>query len=339
MRLNHLSFLTLILLTFSSYSQSYDDIKDQEIHIEGLSDYGMEQVVSNVYTFIGSDFDSLDLQILLNGPIFGSIIIDLATKEQSQTYADLYQKFLEIKEMPQYSQLRKRQLTANDLMNRPADISNWEEDKPLFVELGLEGDMLEELRLYIENNSSSTLSYMSVLEDYRQELDNQKREERKAKQAEFEQLFDSSLLNETELLARSKVEKKPILLYFTGYSCVNCRKIEQNVLSDLDVLEILLESFIFKSVYVDDRTELPEKYQVEVQIREQRTEKLKTIGDKHMYYQISRFNVAAQPHFVVLNSENEIIETADYSYNSAEKFLSFLESALDQTAKSGTDND
>lgn len=328
-----LILLVLILRIPSAYSQEYADIKNQKIDIESFSEENMDPFISKVYTFIGDDFDSLDIEILLNGPILGTLIVDLATKEDSVTYGHLYQKFLEIKQIPQYPEIRTKKLVSNTLMKRPADINNWEDDKPLFMKLGFEGDLLEKLHLYIEENSSSILTYETVLIGFREQLDKQKAEEREAKKSELEKLFESSIpFDETQALSQSKDENKPILLYFTGYTCVNCRKIEHSVLYDLVVSESIIQNFIFKPIYVDDRNELPKEEQIEVNLGE-RNRVLKTIGDKHIYYQISRFNVAAQPYFVVLNSDNEIIGTADYYDNTVNKFLTFLNESLAETTK------
>ena len=331
---NKLLILLLLILSIPSvYSQKYADIKNQKIDFESFYAENMDQFISKVYTFIGDDFDSLDLQILLNGPILGLLIVDLAAKEDSVTYGHLYQKFIEIKQIPQYPEIRNKQIVSNTLMNRTADINNWEDDKPLFMKLGFEGDLLEKLRLYIEENSSSGLTYETVLVGFREQLDKQKEEERKEKKSELEKIFESSIpFDESQTLSQSKFENKPILLYFTGYACVNCRKIEHAVLYDLEVSESIIQNFIFKPIYVDDRNELPVEEQIEVKLGE-RTRELKTIGDKHIYYQMSRFNFSAQPYFVVLNGDNEIVGTADYYNNTVNKFLTFLNESLSETTK------
>tara|TARA_B100000963_G_C22515294_1_gene620350 strand:- start:83 stop:1084 length:1002 start_codon:yes stop_codon:yes gene_type:complete len=333
MRNKFLILLLLILSITSVYSQKYADIKNQKIDIENIYEENMDPFISKVYTFVGDDFDSLDLQILLNGSILGTLLVDITTKEDSVTYGHLYQKFLEIKQFPQYPEIRTKQLVSNTLMDRPADIKNWEDDKPLFMELGFEGELLEKVHSYIEENSSSILTYETVLVGFREELDKEKAEERETKKSELEELFESSVLfDETQALSQSQNENKPILLYFTGYACVNCRKIQHGVLYDLEVTESIIQNFIFKPIYVDDRNELPEKEQIEVTL-DKRTRKLKTIGDKHIYYQMSRFNVSAQPYFVILNSDNEIIGTASYNDNTVNKFLTFLNESLTETTK------
>jgi thioredoxin-related protein len=325
--------LLLILSNLAVHAQTYADIKNQKIELESFTEENMEQFISTVYTFIGDDFDSVDLQVLLNGPILGTLIVDLANKEDGATYGHLYQRFIEVKQSPQYPEKRAKQIVSNTLLNRPADINNWEDDKLLFMQLGLEGELLEQLRLYVAENSSPTVTYETVLVGFREQTNKQKEEEKKAKRSELEKLVKSSVpFNEAESLSQSKVENKPILLYFTGYASVNCRKIEQAVLFDMDVSEFIIQNFIFKPIYVDDRSELPKEKQTVVKLGEG-TKELKTIGDQNIYYQMSRFNVSGQPYFVVLNSNNEVIGTADYNDNTVFDFMTFLNDSLAKTTK------
>lgn len=334
MRNKLIILLLLTFLTSSVQSQVHADFINQKINIESFLEGNMDPFISNVYnTFIGDDFDSLDIELLLNGPFLGALIVDIVAKNDSVTYGNLYQRFLEITQIPQYAEIRATQVVSNTLMNRPADINNWEEDKPLLIKLGIEGDLLEKLRLYVKENSSSILTYETVLIGFREQIDEQKTKEREANENEFEIILSSSkLFDETTALSQSKKEGKPILLYFTGYTCVNCRRIEQAVLYDQKVSNSIIQNFIFKPIYVDDRNELPVEEQEEVAFGE-KSMNLKTIGDKHFYYQISRFNVSAQPYFVVLNSENEIIGTADYDDSSVYQFVNFLNESLAEKTK------
>lgn len=325
--------IALILLSIPVYSQEYTDIKNQRIDLEKMFEENtfssnINPFISNVYSFIGSDFDSLDLELLLHGPILTSLIIGNITENDSLTYGYLYQKSLEFKQIPVYVELRNKLIIAKDIMKRPADIKNWENDKSLLMEIGLEGSLLENLHSYIKDNGSSFLSYETIFVGFREQMEQQRIKERETNQQEIDYKMETSILFiETEVLSQCKTQNKPILLYFTGYANVNCRKIEHAVFNDPKIFEVLSQNFIFTPIYVDDRNELTSKEQVEVNFSG-RTKKLKTIGDKHLYYQISRFNVSSQPYFVVLNCENEIIGITDYSSNSVNKFLKFLNDSL-----------
>lgn len=105
-----------------------------------------------------------------------------------------------------------------------------------------------------------------------------------------------------EGVAYAKSVNKPVLLDFTGYACVNCRKMEDNVWADKRVLSILNNDVVLVSLYVDYKKDLPENEQY---ISKTTGKKIKTVGNKWSDFQISRFKANAQPYYVLLNSDEE----------------------------------
>jgi thiol:disulfide interchange protein DsbD len=95
---------------------------------------------------------------------------------------------------------------------------------------------------------------------------------------------------------------KPLFIDFTGHGCVNCRKMEENVWSDPQVLKRLQEQYVVVALYCDDKTELPSDqwYVSKVDGQEK-----KTLGDQNLDFQITRFNSNAQPHYVLLDPRND----------------------------------
>ncbi len=123
-----------------------------------------------------------------------------------------------------------------------------------------------------------------------------------------------------EAYAKAKAENKQILLDFSGYGCVNCRKMEAKVLSD-ERVQARLKDFIVVTLIVDDRTALAEPITVE---ENGKTITLKTVGDKWSHLQRSRFKANAQPYYIQLNSDGEAISDS-YAYDEdIEKFLQWL---------------
>lgn len=117
-----------------------------------------------------------------------------------------------------------------------------------------------------------------------------------------------------DALAYAKEVDKPLLLDFTGWACVNCRQMEEFVWADESVSPIMAEDFVIASLYVDDRTELPEKYKGENKIN---GDPMKTVGDKWMKMQIERYEEVTQPMYVVLDhNENNISGKANYQTHS-----------------------
>ncbi len=133
-----------------------------------------------------------------------------------------------------------------------------------------------------------------------------------------------------QALRCAKEKKKPLFIDFTGHGCVNCREMEANVWSDPRVLKKLKENFIVVALYVDDKTELPESEWIISKI----DGKTKTsIGKKYADFQISRFNVNAQPYYVLLDFNGELlVEPKAYDLN-VDNFLNFLDSGLKEFKK------
>jgi thiol:disulfide interchange protein len=112
-------------------------------------------------------------------------------------------------------------------------------------------------------------------------------------------------------MAFAKKEGKPVLLDFTGYACVNCRKMEELVWSDPEVLNVLKNNLVLISLYVDDKKELPENEQY---VSETTEKKIKTIGNKWSDLQIKKYKANAQPFYVIVDHNNTNL-TEPSAYN------------------------
>ena len=133
------------------------------------------------------------------------------------------------------------------------------------------------------------------------------------------------LLNYEEGMAYAKEQKKPVILDFTGHGCVNCRKMEAAVWEDDKVKGYLTEDYVIISLYVDEKTPLPEP----IVVNENGTErKLRTVGDKWSYLQRSKFGGQTQPFYVLVDNEGNPLN-GSYSYDEdVDKFVEFLETGL-----------
>ena len=113
-------------------------------------------------------------------------------------------------------------------------------------------------------------------------------------------------------LAYAKQINKPILLDFTGYACVNCRKMEDYVWSDIKILSILKNEVVLISLYVDDKKELAEN---EKYISKETGKKIKTIGNKWSDFQITKYKANAQPYYLILDTDGNTISEEPTSYD------------------------
>ncbi|MDG1841431.1 MAG: thioredoxin family protein [Crocinitomicaceae bacterium] len=137
-------------------------------------------------------------------------------------------------------------------------------------------------------------------------------------------------------IAHAKKENKPIFLDFTGHTCVNCRKMEEQVWGEPGVIEILKDKVVIISLYVDEKTKLPKEEQKEVIDVRGKKVKLKTAGQKWSWFQANKYKANTQPYYRLLDCNGKDLSngTADYqNHGSAKKFKAWLESGLNEWEK------
>ncbi|MEP2280763.1 thioredoxin family protein, partial [Maribacter sp.] len=113
-----------------------------------------------------------------------------------------------------------------------------------------------------------------------------------------------------EGLAYAKKVNKPILLDFTGWACVNCRKMEENVWSDSEVFPIIKENYVLISLYTDDREDLPEDEQFNFQFDSGRVKEINNIAQKWGTFQDVNFGSISQPFYVLLSPDLKVLNTS-----------------------------
>lgn len=119
---------------------------------------------------------------------------------------------------------------------------------------------------------------------------------------------------------------KPVMLDFTGYGCVNCRKMELAVWTDQKVSDIIRNDYVLITLYVDDKTPLPQPQKI-VENGTERT--LRTVGDKWSYLQRVKFGANAQPFYVLIDNEGKPLNKS-YSYDEdIPKYVEFLQTGLE----------
>lgn len=111
-------------------------------------------------------------------------------------------------------------------------------------------------------------------------------------------------------IAKAKMEGKPILLDFTGWACVNCRRMEEHVWSDPEIFQILNEEVVLISLYIDDRISLAKEEQFSYKFDTGRVKKVETVGDKWGTFQTINFGAVSQPYYVMISPEFEVLNHA-----------------------------
>ena len=131
-------------------------------------------------------------------------------------------------------------------------------------------------------------------------------------------------------MAYAKKVNKPVMIDFSGFGCVNCRKMEASVWTDPKVKQMLENDYVLITLMVDDKTKLPQPIEIQ---ENGKTRKLKTIGDKWSYLQRSKFGSNAQPFYILLNDEGQPLGPS-YAFNKdVSKYIQFLQNGLKEFKK------
>ena len=129
-------------------------------------------------------------------------------------------------------------------------------------------------------------------------------------------------------MAVAKAEGKPVLVDFTGFGCVNCRKMEAAVWTDPQVADLITNDFVLISLYVDDKTPLAEPFEVTDQQGETKT--LRTVGAKWSYLQSHKFGANAQPFYVILDNEGKPLCGSRAYKEDIPEYIQFLKEGLNR---------
>ena len=131
-------------------------------------------------------------------------------------------------------------------------------------------------------------------------------------------------------MAAAQAEGKPVIIDFTGFGCVNCRKMEAAVWSNPQVADILNNQYVLISLYVDDKTPLPQPIEI-AENGQQRT--LRTVGDKWSYLQRTKFGANAQPFYVLLDDKGQPLAPSRSYDEDIAAYLQFLRQGLSSYIK------
>ena len=131
-------------------------------------------------------------------------------------------------------------------------------------------------------------------------------------------------------MAFAKKQHKPVIIDFTGFGCVNCRKMEAAVWTDEEVARRLTQDYVLISLYVDDKTSLPQPIEVEVN-GQKRT--LRTIGDKWSHLQATKFGANTQPFYVLLDENGKPLGPSRSYKEDIQEYLEWLDHGLKKHKK------
>jgi len=136
-----------------------------------------------------------------------------------------------------------------------------------------------------------------------------------------------------EALQEAKKQHKPLLIDFTGWACVNCRRMEENVWTDPNVKQLMQDSFVVVSLYVDERKVLPAPQQFTYTTKNNSAKEIITVGDKWATFQSENFNAASQPQYAIVSADEKTLTKTKGYTPSPKDFASWLQCGLEANKK------
>jgi len=311
-----LPVLFLLLVSFTSCSQDKYDCAEI-----------LQQEPYTVRKHINFDKDSVDLDMdilaecgqmdsvdraIFTGPMLGQIMVMYATDLGGDKKLT-FQKILDAIELykkdhtDDYAFLRKGTSARLSIQYLPVNLSEFDQVRPKLIETGMPATTIDKFETFLKSKNRNW-SYKEAMDAFLAAENAQKTQTRNTP-AQFNELPDL-----ISALALSKKANKHCLIYFTGWTCVNSRKMEVQVLNDPEIKSIIENDLMSFSAYVDDRT--PKSNGAK-----------ETIGQAHTKLEVDFFKKASQPYFVILSPDGKILATQEITY-SVEAFKAFLEKGL-----------
>lgn len=249
--------------------------------------------------------DSIDGELLI-GPMLGPLIVQQATNDEKITYRSILKSINEYKKTDNYSKLREAIIASKTLENKIVSADEFEKDKELLIRAGLTLSELDDFKIFIQKNSDIKMTYKEAFAKYSESKQNS--QSPPPDKIEFRKLIDVE-----SALKTGKETGKRVLIYFSGYACVNARKVEDRILTDNQIKTLLTEKFSYFIAYTDDHSE------------DKATNS--TMGKKFIKLQADYFKSDYQPYFCIIDNKGKVLSEIGYT-NKTEDFLEFLNKGL-----------
>ncbi len=252
--------------------------------------------------------DSVDAEIF-KGPMLGVILMDEMSQIDNydeisfQTCLDLIKKY-KSKHKTDYDWLYNGTEARMQIEKLPVKLATFESVKPNLMAAGMKENEVVEFKLFLEkkNKSWDYKEAMKAFFEYQQ-----------IKTSSNKPLEFSALESLDKALTEAKATKKNCLIYFTGWTCVNSRKFEEQVLKDHQIQSLIKDNFVYKAAWVDDKQPHPNGEG--------------NIGEVNSKLQIAKFKSSSQPFLYILSPDGKII--AEWSYEDGPyTFSDFLKKGM-----------
>lgn len=314
-----------------------DEINHKKVSYDILVNHKVE-FLQDIKILIDCEFEPIDFQIF-GGPkqdfsVFSVLLLggqDNAKNNIYSTYGDLSIFMKEFKKTKEYIKVREIAESTNELKTKPATIDNWRKDVVLLRKLNFDDNAIRTIKDLVKKNKDKSLSYADLLSNNmelifpKENKNNNGVEKKKTIHTEtmIKFLGDVLAFDDYEKgKQKSRETNKPLLIYFTGHMCMECREMEYEVLVQQDILKIIKSDFVIVKLFTDDvASSLPKQ---DIYYSEILKKEVKNKGDFRTELQIQKFNSNSKPFFAILSPDGKELKRIEFTLNKNEfrKFLS-----------------
>lgn len=316
------SAITLFLSAISLNAQTdCETLLAQKINLHDEDFETMQQeLVTNFSKLTDCGLDETDIVFLGQPPFLSTLVIGWLNEDPERvTYQKLLDEILEMKATPEYKESVSFYNDFVTLRNKKIDLASWETDSQILLRLVKNERAVEAIYQVIKENPDQFETYGDMIDEFNKLADSMiNTEEPIPGEPNF--YIDDEMLDYEEMLQNAIAAEKPLLIYFTAYSDVNSRKMEDAFLYDSDIQEYLEANYFTVTLFVDHKKEVPKEYIV----KNPKTGKLmNTYGAFYSKLQEERFKNQSQPFFVIINKEGKVLKTQGYTLKKKafQKFL------------------
>ncbi len=264
------------------------------------------------------NFDEYEIASFIETPFLSSILVEFYSNK-NVTYLDVKNKLFSVRETANFKQIKNNMIAMKKLEKMTFSIDNWNEAKKILIQLGSPKEGIIKVKEYLINNKD--LSHLTFKEASKKLFTPTKKKSEINKKGfiknnnAVDEKLNKILKQPKEIafdffLKKAKEKNKKLLLFFTGYACVNCVKMSYH-LAENGVYEKIKENYHLVSLFVDNNRVLPENEWTKSSRKKEKI--LKTLGEKAYDLQIEKFKYSAQPFFVILDNNGVVIDKLTYS--------------------------
>lgn len=256
--------------------------------------------LTGMYGFLRCGLDTVDLALMLRGPVLENIFVELSmSRRDTVSYGDLYDKFRKAMQLDEYRQLKSAFVANEELKIRKVGAGKWREDSLLLSRIGMTPELIRPFRDYLRahedlRGQSYETAFGKYLGDHPPQL--------------IAPLQIDTNVNIA--LERAKAEKKPLLIFFSGYGCENCEKMYDLMIAEPSIGESMRHHFVVVRLRVDDRHPLPEMERVR---SEGLQRSMRNVGERNLAFEMDNYQTMAQPYWVVADYDKKALVTLSYT--------------------------